>query len=482
MPKQVSRSTLPALALALLLVAGPASALSASRTREGITSCPSPTTYCVTSPNSVGSGALISWIGTPSPPTDDFHLVATGCPASQPLLFYYGGAATALPLGNGVRCVGSGGLGIFRFPALITDGAGAAVMKLDYGQPPAGCGAGQWLAGLTRYCQGWYRDPAGGGAQHNLTDGLEVQVCSGSGTAVDLVHVPAGTFEMGRHVGSGYHDELPVHTVRLDAFDIDAYEVSNEKYELYLNWAISQTPPRVTVVAGWVYQVGGAGHALCRTTAASSYSRITWNGTCFGVTAGKEDHPMVDVTWYGAGAYANQRSRDEGLTPCYDEATWDCDHSADGYRLPTEAEWEYAARGGEHSPYRAYPWGDALDGSQANYWSSGDPFEAGATPWTTPAAYYDGNQIPAGVDMANGYGLYDTAGNVLEWCGDRYSESYYSSSPIGNPTGPAAGTHRVIRGGGWEDFASLLRSASRNAYFPALPGHDLGFRVVALRR
>ena len=141
--------------------------------------CPSPVNYCSTSPNSVGSGAVISWTGTPSLATDDFHLVATGCPANQFLVYYYGGGQVSNPFGNGWRCAGNGGVGLFRFQPFLTDSTGTAMMKINYTQPPAGTGGGpgMWLPGDTWYCQGWYRDPAGGGAQFNLTDGLSVTVC-----------------------------------------------------------------------------------------------------------------------------------------------------------------------------------------------------------------------------------------------------------------------------------------------------------------
>ena len=276
---------------------------------------------------------------------------------------------------------------------------------------------------------------------------------SGGGGA-DWVQIPAGTFEMGDHNGVG--NEGPLHSVTLDAFKMDVYEVTNELYAAYLNDAYAAGS--VTVNSNVIYQVGGAGEALADTTASSSYSRITWNGSTFGVTAGNEQHPLVKVSWYGACAYANWRSEQHGLTPCYDLSTWACDFNANGWRLPTEAEWEYAARGGS-ATYTQYHWGNSIDGSHANWNGSGDPWDNGSYPETTPVGYYDGNQTPSGVDMMNGYGLYDMSGNVWEWCNDWYGS--YSSSAQTNPTGPSSGSLRVFRGGCWSNSAVYLRSAYR---------------------
>ena len=141
--------------------------------------CVSPSTYCVTSPNSAGAGATISSMGKPRLSEDDFHLLASDLPHSQFLMFYYGAGQTQITFGNGYRCVHAGGVGLFRFMPIKADITGFVVQKVELTQPPAGSGGGlgQWLVGDTWYAQGWYRDPAAGGAMFNLTDGIEIFVC-----------------------------------------------------------------------------------------------------------------------------------------------------------------------------------------------------------------------------------------------------------------------------------------------------------------
>ena len=141
--------------------------------------CPAPVSYCSSAPNSVGPGASIGWLGSASLFAGDLILVASDCPANQFLMFYYGAGQTQTVFGNGWRCVTAGGMGIFRFKPQPTDFLGLAVQPVDFTKPPAGTGGGlgQWLVGDTWYCQGWYRDPDGGGARFNLTNGLAVSVC-----------------------------------------------------------------------------------------------------------------------------------------------------------------------------------------------------------------------------------------------------------------------------------------------------------------
>ena len=297
-----------------------------------------------------------------------------------------------------------------------------------------------------------------------------------------MVFINGGEFDMGCHAETGANcddEELPVHEVNLDPYYMSVLEVTNQQYCEYLNSAYVQgLIDDPDLHDGQVHQAGDNGH-YCDTTTSSSYSRITWDGTVFAVVFGKENHPMVMVSWYGAVAYANWRSVQEQRVPCYDLSTWQCDFSVNGFRLPTEAEWEYAARGGHQSPYFAYPWGNTINGENGNYWDSGDPFEVGELPKTSTVAYYDGDQIPSGGDMVNGYGLYDMGGNVLEWCHDWHSADYYSVSLPDNPQGPSDGNLRILRGGSWLGTTNSLRCAFRGRSRPCDPSYSFGFRLVA---
>ncbi|MBN1489756.1 MAG: formylglycine-generating enzyme family protein [Phycisphaerae bacterium] len=314
--------------------------------------------------------------------------------------------------------------------------------------------------------------------------------CEPEPAPANMVLIPAGEFQMGDTFNEGNGDELPVHAVYVDAFYMDKYEVSNQQYADALNWAYGQGG-HIAVTSGGVYQAGtGTSYPYCDTTTSNSYSRITWDGGTFGVTTGKEDHPMVMVSWYGSVAYANWRSAMEGKALCYNLATWECNFSASGYRLPTEAEWEKAARGGVAG--HRFPWSDSdtIQHARANYYSywpggvlyypydtnptSGfhPTFAVGDKPYTSPVGYF----------APNGYGLYDMAGNVWEWCNDWYSSTYYSTTPYPhvNPRGPTSGMYRVLRSGGWCGTAYHCRVANRISYYswPDSRDYGNGFRLV----
>jgi formylglycine-generating enzyme required for sulfatase activity len=324
--------------------------------------------------------------------------------------------------------------------------------------------------------------------------------------APGLVLLPAGTFEMGDHHGfvDPVHpsDEIPVHTVRLDAFYMGVNDVTTREYCEFLNAALALK--QLSVRDGGVYLAGWS-DLLAETRAMSPYSRIGWNGQGFSVLDGKDDHPVVCIRWAGAAAYCNWRSAREKLPAVYDTATWSTDFKKSGYRLPTEAEWEYAARGGQQSPYRDFPWGDEADAARANWPESKNPFRAGPQPWTTPAGFFDGSlQRRAGAGWpgtqasfqtgngANGFGLHDMSGNVWQFVNDWYDRGYYAHSPAENPPGPERGSlmpdgkaYRGMRGGSWYNGENGHgRVSNRNpSYYrgpqdPDHPYYHVGFRVV----
>ncbi len=290
-------------------------------------------------------------------------------------------------------------------------------------------------------------------------DTARVRVISSDGVTpvppLNMAYIPPGPFLMGTNPGDGNDNERPVHTVQVTAFYMDKFEVS------YALW---------TDVRTW--------------SASHGYDLSNGSGRA-------ADHPAQTMNWFDAVKWCNARSEKEGLTPVYytsaDQSTvyrssnlnlsnacvkW----TANGYRLPTEAEWEKAARGGLSG--KRYPWGDTIGGSNANYSGSGDPYESGS-PGTTPCGYYNGAQTPAGPDMANGCGLYDMAGNVWEWCWDWYDSTYYGWAEAGdNPKGPATVGSRVLRGGAWYDYSVNLRCACRNADGPGGSYYGYGFRCV----
>ncbi len=221
-----------------------------------------------------------------------------------------------------------------------------------------------------------------------------------------MVYVPAGPFKMGST--DGEEDERPIHTVTLDAFWIDQTEVTNAMYALCVQAGACNAPVDTTYYGDGAYA----------------------------------NHPVVYVDWYQASNYC----------------AWV------GGRLPTEAEWEKAARGGLEG--KRYPWGDELPTCQAG---------------ARNGAQYrgcDGLTVAVGTFQPNGYGLYDMAGNVWEWVSDWYDPDYYRNSPASNPTGPISGGGRVLRGGSWFDYVKDIRSAVRHGAIPDYSNDFAGFRCL----
>ncbi|NOY82174.1 MAG: SUMF1/EgtB/PvdO family nonheme iron enzyme [Kiritimatiellaeota bacterium] len=291
----------------------------------------------------------------------------------------------------------------------------------------------------------------------------------------DLVLIPAGSFEMGDAQGDdSYGLETPVHTVHVPAFYMGRTEITNEQMRRVMQWAYDNG--KITADTGTVKNAGAAAKELLDLDAANSQI-IFYNGT-FTILVGRENFPCTEVTWYGAAAYTAFRSEMEGKTPCFDLSDWSCDFSKSGYRLPTEAEWEKAARGGLAG--QRFPWGNTITHQQANYVSSA-AYEYDVSGTRGPHPDYASGAAPAGTFPANGYGLYETVGNVWEWCYDWYASHWYDDpgATADAPTGPVSGSIRVIRGGSAADYANQCRCSSRHlGENPTNSNNLLGFRVA----
>lgn len=274
-----------------------------------------------------------------------------------------------------------------------------------------------------------------------------------------IIQLPAGSFQMGDSLDEGSPEERPVHTVTLSPFLIDRTEVT---------WALWREVSEWAVAHGYELSGNAAGKA--------------------------DNHPVHSVSWYDAVKWCNARSEKEGRTPAYytsadqtaanvyrqgapvlqnDWVNWTA-----GYRLPTEAEWEYAARGGAAG--QRFPWGDTIAHSRANYDSSGAySYDVSPTPGPHPT-YATGNKpytSPAASFAPNGYGLVDVAGNVWEWCWDLYGA--YGSDAQTDPRGVTSGSsYRAMRGGSWLSPAVGCRASTRRGDVPGLWNHGYGFRTV----
>ncbi len=254
----------------------------------------------------------------------------------------------------------------------------------------------------------------------------------------DYILIPAGEFQMGDNFGKEGSAARPVHKVNLDAYYIGKYEVSNSDFKKFIDDG-GYTTESYWTKEGWTYKKDYSW------SQPKFWKKSKYKG---GGIAGNENFPVVGVSWYEASAYCAWLSAKTGKT----------------YRLPTEAEWEKAARGdiithNKPDSTRKFPWGNKFDGSYANYWDSGDTYDNGLT----PVGYFDGtvHDSFSTSDSKSPYGIYDMAGNVTEWCSDWRSFEYYSKSPTNNPTGPVKGSKRVYRGGGFTDNEVHLQSTYR---------------------
>ncbi len=227
-------------------------------------------------------------------------------------------------------------------------------------------------------------------------------------TAIEpaMVTIPEGWFEMGSEVGQD--NERPVHRVWVDSFELAARQVTRAEFVRYLEATGAAAPPG-------------------------------WDDPNFTTPA----QPVVAVSWFEAAAYCQWLSRVTGRA----------------YRLPTEAEWERAARAGLEG--KLFPWGNEPPQTLPDY----------ARRWLT-------GPEPVGRYAPNGFGLYDIGDNVHEWCSDWYQADYYAQSPERNPQGPESGTRKASRGGSWRHHIKVARCAARSSIPPQFQYADYGFRVA----
>jgi len=305
-----------------------------------------------------------------------------------------------------------------------------------------------------------------GGLTHATTRTLTV---TGPGpTPAGTVLVAAGTFTMGD--GSAYCGTEEHEVVLTHNFYLGQYEITNQEYRDAVQWAYDCG--YVTATSSTVDDaLDGSDVPLLNL--ASEYCQISFDGEAFAVDAGKENYPVVEVSWYGAAAYCDWLSLSSGLERAYNHSTWQINggspYTAGGYRLPTDAEWEYAA---QYDDERIYPWGnEEPDCSRAN--CSG--CLEGDYPGTSPVGSYP--SAPAQL------GLYDMAGNVWEWCNDWWTCELGTSpqtDPTGpGPTGPGSGSCRVLHGGSWGGHAApILRCSARSYYDPVEGYFGGGFRIA----
>lgn len=237
-------------------------------------------------------------------------------------------------------------------------------------------------------------------------------------TPIEMVTVAGGSFQMGDSLVDGFINERPIHSVTLSSFAISKFEVTQHS---------------------WVQTFG--------TNPAKFWG---------------DNNPVESISWSDAINYCNTRSTLEGFTQCYKTVNGivTCDFNADGYRLPTEAEWEYAARGGNLS-------------KNTKYSGSSDLKEVA---WFY--TYSENITHTVGTKKSNELGVYDMSGNVWEFCWDYFDANYYSQSAIQNPKGPAQGQSRVMRGGSWTDDTIFNRVFYRNYYNQNSKGTNVGFRIV----
>ena len=284
--------------------------------------------------------------------------------------------------------------------------------------------------------------------------------------SAQFVRIPGGNCLMGDQFEyidlKHYTDEIPVHNVYISPLYMAITPTTCREYCDYLNNAI--TNGLIEVRTNIVYAAGGT-NVFFYTHDASSSSRIQFQNNSFTVLNSRDLHPVTSVRWFGAIAYCNWLSQQGGFDSCYNTTNGDVDFSKNGFRLPTEAEWEYAARAG----------------SEAAYTSGADARRLGGHAWFSENAMKRTHAVAQ--KRANAWGLFDMHGNVSEWCNDVYSADAYAKSSDKNPQGPASGKRYCLRGGAWNSSADAVRVFKRGGETPGfadacLHRDAIGFRCV----
>ncbi len=303
-----------------------------------------------------------------------------------------------------------------------------------------------------------------------------------------LVEVRGGAFRRGPGLSDAeqaqhLERETPARTIILSPYRIGKYEITTAQYVAVMNWAW-ETGKLSGYDGGNLFLDDVLLLMVLDWRGAIAFQNARFYARRDGdPKSDRAEHPVTMVTWYGAVAYCNWLSEIHGLEPCYDLETWSPIHPwPNGYRLPTEAEWERAAswlvtRRGvtrlSHSVRKEPEEFTFFYNYRPGYYRN--PHGMWTEPYTSPVTFFE---IWHGRHSASGAGCYDMAGNVWEWCSDWYAPDYYRVSPIRDPLGPESGQARVSRGGSWNSRAMYCRSAYRNYDEPGFYHYDLGFRVA----